>query len=160
MREKAGILKSGVPAVIAVQPPEALEVISDVAQRLGAPLSLWGEDYEAFEQRGRLVFQSAERLLDLPLPALMGHHQIANAGTAVAAALHLDQFAISHGAIERGLLEVRWPARMQQLNNGLLSRLLMPGSELWLDGGHNVAGGQAIARGDAVRYLGFSELLT
>ena len=94
-REKAGILKAGVPAVIAVQPPEALEVITDVAQRLGAPLSLWGEDYEAFEQRGRLVFQSAERLLDLPLPALMGHHQIANAGTAVAAALHLDQFAIS-----------------------------------------------------------------
>jgi len=145
-REKAGILKSGVPAVIAVQPPEALEVISNVAQRLGAPLSLWGEDYEAFEQRGRLVFQSAERLLDLPLPALMGHHQIANAGTAVAAALHLDQFAISPGAIERGLLEVRWPARMQQLNNGLLSRLLIPGSELWLDGGHNVAGGQAIAQ--------------
>jgi len=145
-REKAGILKAGVPALIAVQPPEALDVITDVAHRLGAPLSLWGEDYEAFEQRGRLVFQSAERLLDLPLPALMGHHQIANAGTAVAAALHLDQFAIGHSAIERGLLDVRWPARMQQLNNGVLSRLLMPGSELWLDGGHNVAGGQAVAQ--------------
>ena len=134
------------PAVIAVQPPEALDVITDVAQKLGAPLSLWGEDYEAFEQRGRLVFQSAERLLDLPLPALMGHHQIANAGTAVAAALHLDQLAIDDRAIERGLLDVRWPARMQQLNNGLLSRLLVPGSELWLDGGHNVAGGQAVAQ--------------
>ncbi len=145
-REKAGILKAGVPAVIAVQPPEALDVITDVAQKLGAPLSLWGEDYEAFEQRGRLVFQSAERLLDLPLPALMGHHQIANAGTAVAAALHLDQLAIDDRAIERGLLEVRWPARMQQLNNGPLSRLLVPGSELWLDGGHNVAGGQAVAQ--------------
>ena len=65
------------------------------------------------------MFQSAERLLDLPLPALMGQHQIANAGTAVAAALHLDQLAHQPTrAIERGLLEVRWPARMQQLNNG------------------------------------------
>jgi dihydrofolate synthase/folylpolyglutamate synthase len=145
-REKAGILKSGVPAVISVQPQEALDVITGVAQRLRAPLSLWGEDYEAFEQRGRLVFQSAERLLDLPLPALMGHHQIANAGTAVAAALRLDQLAIGDDAIERGLLDVTWPARMQQLNNGILSRLLLPGSELWLDGGHNVAGGQAVAQ--------------
>jgi dihydrofolate synthase / folylpolyglutamate synthase len=145
-REKAGILKSGVPAVISVQPQEALDVITGVAQALRAPLSLWGQDYEAFEQRGRLVFQSAERLLDLPLPALMGHHQIANAGTAVAAALHLDRLAIGDGAIERGLLDVNWPARMQQLNNGPLSHLLMPGSELWLDGGHNVAGGQAVAQ--------------
>jgi dihydrofolate synthase/folylpolyglutamate synthase len=142
-REKAGILKRGVPAIIAVQPSEALEVITEVARKVGAPLSLWGQDYEAFEQRGRLVFQSEERLLDLPPPALMGQHQIANAGTAVAAALHLG---LDDRAIERGLLTVRWPARMQQLNNGPLSRLLLPGSELWLDGGHNAAGGQAIAQ--------------
>lgn len=145
-REKAGILKSGVPAVISVQPQEALDVITAVAQRLGTPLSLWGQDYEAFEQRGRLVFQSEHRLLDLPLPALMGRHQIANAGTAVAAALHLEPLEIGVRAIERGLLDVRWPARMQQLNNGLLARLLTPGSELWLDGGHNAAGGEAVAQ--------------
>jgi dihydrofolate synthase/folylpolyglutamate synthase len=145
-REKAGILKPGVPAVVSEQPPEALEAIETAAQKLGAPLSLWGRDYEAFEQRGRLVYQSAERLLDLPLPALMGRHQITNAGTAVAAALHLDRLAVDAGAIERGLLGVRWPARMQQLNNGPLSRLLMRGSELWLDGGHNPAGGRAVAQ--------------
>ena len=144
--EKAGILKSRVPAVISAQPPEALEVIADVARRLGAPLSVWGQDFEAFEQRGRMVFQSSERLIDLPLPALMGQHQIANAGTAVAAALQLKSLAIGTDAIERGLLTARWPARMQQLSNGPLSRLLAPGSELWLDGGHNVAGGRAIAQ--------------
>ena len=94
-REKAGILKPGVPAVISVQPPEALDVITGVAQELRSAAVAVGQDYEAFEQRGRLVYQSAERLLDLPLPALMGHHQIANAGTAVAAALHLDQLGIA-----------------------------------------------------------------
>ena len=144
--EKAGILKAGVPAVVSVQPPQALEVIAGTARKLGAPLSVWGEDYEAFEQRGRLVFQSAERLLDLPLPALMGHHQIANAGTAVAAALQLRPLGLNDRAIERGLVEVRWPARMQRLDNGVLSRLLAPGTELWLDGGHNPAGAQAIAQ--------------
>ena len=141
--EKAGILKRGVPGIVAVQPPEALDVITAAARKIGAPLLLWGQDYEALEQRGRLVFQNEERLLDLPLPALLGQHQIANAGTAVAAAL---QFDVDDRAIQRGLIGVRWPARMQQLNNGPLSRLLLPASELWLDGGHNAAGGQAIAQ--------------
>jgi dihydrofolate synthase/folylpolyglutamate synthase len=144
--EKAGILKAGVPAVVSVQPPQALEVIAGTARKVGAPITVWGEDYEAFEQRGRLVFQSAERLIDLPLPALMGHHQIANAGTAVAAALQLKPLGLDDRAIERGLLEVRWPARMQRLDNGSLSRLAAPGTELWLDGGHNPAGGRAIAQ--------------
>jgi dihydrofolate synthase/folylpolyglutamate synthase len=145
-REKAGIMKPGVPAVVSAQVPDALSVIADVAERLAAPLYLWGRDFEAFEQRGRLVFQSAARLLDLPLPMLAGRHQIANAGTAVAAALQLGALAVGDRAIERGLVEAVWPARMQQLNNGPMSRLLTPGSELWLDGGHNPAGAQAIAQ--------------
>ena len=144
--EKAGILKPFVPAVVSRQPPEALEVVKGKARSLAAPLTVWGEDYEAFEQRGRLVFQSAERLLDLPLPALLGQHQITNAGTAVAAALRLQSLGPTVQAIERGLVEVQWPARMQRLDNGILSRLLAPGSELWLDGGHNAAGGEAIAQ--------------
>jgi len=142
-REKAGIVKSGVLAVIGPQPEAALEPIVARAKAVGAPLVLWGRDYEAFEQRGRLVFQSEARLLDLPLPALIGRHQISNAGIAVSAAL---QLGLPAGAIERGLAEVRWPARMQRLDNGPLSRLIAPGSELWLDGGHNPAAAEAIAQ--------------
>jgi dihydrofolate synthase/folylpolyglutamate synthase len=145
-REKAGILKTGTAAVISMQSPEALEVIKARAREVIAPLSVCGEDFEAFEQNSRLVFQSAERLLDLPLPALIGQHQIGNAGTAVAAALRLKWLGLDDKAIEHGLRQVRWPARMQRLDDGPLARLLKPGSELWLDGGHNPAGGQAIAQ--------------
>jgi dihydrofolate synthase/folylpolyglutamate synthase len=146
-REKAGILKPGTIAVISQQPAEALDAITAQASVAGAPLVVWGQDYEAFEQRGRLVYQSEQRLLDLPLPALMGRHQITNAGTAIAAALHLKSLGLADAAaIERGLVDVRWPARMQRLDNGPLSRLLASGSELWLDGGHNPAGAQAIAQ--------------
>jgi dihydrofolate synthase / folylpolyglutamate synthase len=144
--EKAGILKAGVPAVVSRQPPDALDVIRARAEEVRAPLVVWGEDYDAFEQRGRLVYQSAERLMDLALPALMGQHQVGNAGTAIAAALRLAPLGVADAAIERGLLDVRWPARMQRLDNGPLSRLLGPGSELWLDGAHNPAGAQAIAQ--------------
>src|SRR5215475_9555303 len=144
--EKAGILKPGVPAVISRQPPQALAAIRSQSSQVKAPLTVWGEDYEAYSQRGRLVYQSHERLLDLPLPALIGQHQLTNAGTAIAAALQLKLIGITHTAIERGLVEVRWPARMQRLDNGPLSQLLAPGSELWLDGAHNPAGAEAIAQ--------------
>ncbi|MDX2201693.1 MAG: folylpolyglutamate synthase/dihydrofolate synthase family protein [Hyphomicrobiaceae bacterium] len=145
-REKAGILRPGVTAIIAQQTSDAMDAIRAEADRVRAPLVVWGEAFEAFEQRTRLVYQDEERLLDLPLPALIGAHQIVNAGTAVAAALRLPVPGISERAIERGLTAVAWPARMQRLDNGPLPRLLASSaSELWLDGGHNVAGGAAIA---------------
>jgi len=146
-REKAGILKPGVEAVISQQPFEALDAIAGCARAVGAPLTIWGQDYEAFEQRGRLIYQNARQLLDLPLPALIGQHQIVNAGTAIAAAQHLKSFGLGETrAIERGLVEVRWPARMQRLTKGALAERVGHGSELWLDGGHNPAGGAAIAQ--------------
>jgi len=145
--EKAGILKPGVRAVLAQQPLEALTAISECAEAVAAPLTIWGQDYEAFEQRGRLVYQNAKQLMDLPLPLLIGQHQIVNAGTAIAAAQHLPDLGLGDvEAIERGLVEVRWPARMQRLTGGPLAESIGHGSELWLDGGHNPAGGAAIAQ--------------
>ena len=143
--EKAGILKRGVRGVISRQEGAALDVIRATAERVRAPLSVWGEDFEAFEQRGRMVFQSADRLLDLPRPALVGTHQIGNAGTAIAAALELADLGLDERAIESGLLSAEWPARMQRLVSGPLVAGLQPGSELWLDGGHNPAGAAAVA---------------
>ena len=144
--EKAGILKRGVPAIISQQSDEAGAVIAETARRVGARLISWGQDFDAYEQRGRLVVQHHDQLLDLPLPALIGRHQIGNAGTAVAVALELADIGIDEPAIERGLLSVRWPARMQRLVGGPLPALLKPGSELWLDGGHNPAAGQVLAQ--------------
>jgi dihydrofolate synthase / folylpolyglutamate synthase len=142
--EKAGILKRGVIAIIASQTDDALDTIRAVAQRVGAPLVLAGEDFDAYEQRGRLVFQNTATLLDLPKPALIGRHQIGNAGSAIAAALEIP--GMSKAAIEQGLTSVQWPARMQRLTGGALSALVPSPSELWLDGGHNPAGGQALAQ--------------
>jgi dihydrofolate synthase/folylpolyglutamate synthase len=143
--EKAGILKPGVRAVIARQPPEVERVIEERAAVVRAPLVQMGRDFDAYRQNGRLVFQQEDRLLDLPLPALIGRHQIGNAGVAVAAALEAKALAIGEAAIARGLVEARWPARMQRLVSGPLPDLLGPEAELWLDGAHNPAGGLALA---------------
>lgn len=143
--EKAGILKPRVKAVISQQDRVALDVLQAEARRLGAPLIVWGEQYQAYQQNGRLVVQTEDRVLDLPLPALAGRHQIVNAGTAVATALAFEGTPIAEAAIARGLVTVHWPARMQRLDQGPLPALLRPGSELWLDGGHNPAAGHVLA---------------
>lgn len=141
--EKAGILKPGRPAVVARQQDAALDAIEQTAERLGAPLSVMGRDFDAWAERGGLTFQGEDRLLDLPAPALTGPHQAANAGLAVAAALELG---LSDEAIARGLKTARWPARMQPLTAGpYAEQARRVGAELWLDGGHNPHAAQAVA---------------
>jgi dihydrofolate synthase/folylpolyglutamate synthase len=142
--EKAGILKRGVPAVIASQTREALAVIERQAGRMKAPLSIAGENWTATEERGRLVYQDNGGLLDLPAPKLYGRHQFENAGAAIAA-LRVAGLKLPVAAFEAGMTHVEWPARMQRLAHGRLVALLPPESELWLDGGHNADGGRAVA---------------
>jgi len=142
--EKAGILKRGVAAVTVSQTRGALAVIERQAARLKAPLRIAGEHWTATEERGRLVYQDSDGLLDLPAPKLYGRHQFENAGAAIAA-LRVSGLKLPAAAFEAGMTGVDWPARMQRLSHGRLAALLPPESELWLDGGHNADGGQAIA---------------
>ncbi|WP_294924259.1 folylpolyglutamate synthase/dihydrofolate synthase family protein [uncultured Paracoccus sp.] len=139
--EKAGILKRGVPCIVAPQPPEARAVIEARAEALSAPLHIARQDWESRREGDSLVFQDGDGLMDLPLPVLPGPHQIENAGTAIAALR-----ALGYGRIEAraAVTEAEWPARMQRLTHGPLTQAA-PGSEIWLDGGHNPAGGQAVA---------------
>lgn len=139
--EKAGILKRGVPCVVGPQTDAAMAVIEDRAARLGVPLLAHGQHWQAWEERGRLIYQDETGLLDLPLPNLPGPHQIDNAGAALAALRHLGR---DEAAAEAAVTRAHWPARMQRLRRGPLVDLA-PGVELWLDGGHNPAGGQAVA---------------
>jgi dihydrofolate synthase / folylpolyglutamate synthase len=139
--EKAGILKRGVPCIVGPQDGEALEAIEARAARLGAPLLAYGQHWHVWEERGRLVYQDETGLLDLPLPNLPGPHQIANAGAALAALRHLGH---DEAACEAAVTRADWPARMQRLRRGPLAKAA-PEAELWLDGGHNPAAGEALA---------------
>ncbi|CUH85320.1 bifunctional folylpolyglutamate synthase/dihydrofolate synthase [Thalassovita mediterranea] len=138
--EKAGIIKRGVPCIVGPQPEEAMDVIEATAARLGAPLIAYGQHWHVWEERGRLIYQDEQGLLDLPLPNLPGAHQIQNAGAAIAALRHLKKGDV---AAEAAVSDAFWPARMQRLATGPLIDAA-PDAELWLDGGHNPAAGQAI----------------
>jgi dihydrofolate synthase/folylpolyglutamate synthase len=142
--EKAGIFKPDVPAIVAAQPREALDVIERQAARLHAPIRIAGEDWTATEERGRLVYQDDAGLIDLPAPKLYGRHQFENAGLAIAALRAVDTLRLAPAAFE-GVAKAEWPARMQLLSSGSLAALVPSGGELWLDGGHNPDGGRVIA---------------
>ncbi len=139
--EKAGIIKRDIPVIVGPQHPDGLAVIDSTATRLGAPILAYGQHWHVAEDRGRLIFQDENGLLDLPLPNLPGPHQIQNAGAAIAALRLLGK---GEQAAEGAVTRAEWPARMQRLRRGPLVEMA-PETELWLDGGHNPAGGEAVA---------------
>ncbi|HEU0071224.1 MAG TPA: folylpolyglutamate synthase/dihydrofolate synthase family protein [Alphaproteobacteria bacterium] len=144
--EKAGILKAGVPGIIGAQAPEALKVIEARAAEIGAPLFRMNEDWTAAATARGLRFKSGAKQLNLPLPNLLGAHQIANAGAAVATLQSLPQLKVPESALAGGLTQAQWPARLQRLTKGPLVEMLPRHVELWLDGGHNPSAGEALAK--------------
>jgi dihydrofolate synthase/folylpolyglutamate synthase len=139
--EKAGIIKRGVPVVVGPQHEDALEVIENTAMRLGAPVLAYGQHWHVSTERDRLIYQDETGLLDLPMPALLGAHQVQNAGAALASLRYLGA---DETACEAAMTNAEWAARMQRLKTGPLVDSA-PQAELWLDGGHNAAAGIALA---------------
>ncbi len=145
--DKAGIMRAHVPLIVGPQEDASRETIARRADAMGVPLSIFGQDFFAHQEHGRMVYQDGTGLLDLPLPRLSGRHQIENAAVAIAA-LRAAGWA-KDDAIERGLRSVEWPARLQRLTHGPLFAAAPPGAEIWLDGGHNPHGAAAVARAAA-----------
>ncbi|MSO64242.1 MAG: bifunctional folylpolyglutamate synthase/dihydrofolate synthase [Alphaproteobacteria bacterium] len=143
--EKAGILKPNVPAVIGPQVPEAMAVISRRAADVGARTVAFGDQWSCAPSPSGLRVTVGSETLDLPAPALPGVHQSVNAGIAVTLARQLAGFHLPVSAIARGLAAVSWPGRLQRLARGPLTALLPESVEVWLDGAHNPAGGEALA---------------
>ena len=120
-REKAAVIRPGVSAVIAQQPPEALKVLLDRCVAVGVQPSLPGEgDFSDFSARYAL--------------SLRGAHQIQNASVAIrlAESLRLHGFPITADQIRFGLANTHHPARLESIPPFLL------------DGAHNPAGAEAL----------------
>jgi dihydrofolate synthase/folylpolyglutamate synthase len=122
-REKAGIIKPGVPCLVGALPPDAHEEIARAAAAASAPLSHLGPDFGPPEAA----------------TALPGRHQAGNAAIAVELArrawAHLGRAgALSPEAVRAGLAGVRWPGRLERV-----------ASDVLLDCAHNVEGARALA---------------
>jgi dihydrofolate synthase/folylpolyglutamate synthase len=140
--EKAGIAKSGVPLVTRAYPLEAATRVAEIAAQRGALHLIQGRDWHSRVDGGRLRYRDAKGSLDLPLPALPGAHQIDNAALAIAMLRHAQGFDLPEQALAAGMIDVRWPARLQKLRPGPL----VGDREVWLDGGHNAQAAEFLAK--------------
>ena len=143
-REKAGIIKRGVPVAVGTQPAEVMDVLARHARESGAELRARGPDWTVTPGADGFDFADPSGTLPLPRPSLLGLHQLDNAGIAVAA-LRATGLGLPPEAFRSGIARATWPARMQRLH-GALAGLLPSGWELWLDGGHNPGAGVVLAR--------------
>ena len=143
--EKAGILKEGVPVVVAEQHEEAREVILARARELRCPVIETAAAYRiensVMEEgcaRARVTRIASGRSVEIA-PQLKGGFQLQNALAAVAAVhvLHRQGFAIPAEAIEKGIAATVWPGRLEKLHSQL---------DVYLDGAHNPAAARELAR--------------
>ncbi len=149
--EKAGIIKARSPCVIAPQTPEALDAgVMDVfegrAEVCAAPLYEHGRDWrvEFCDGGFRLLFEG--QAFVFPRPALLGAHQVCNAGGALAVLYVLrDRFGWDVDVISRALGAVAWSGRLEHIQGGRVFDMLAPDCTLWYDGGHNESAGAALA---------------
>ena len=136
-REKAGILKPGVPVVVAPQPDEAMGAVREVARQVEAPVIDVGERF-GWEARGSGIdgqyfsVLGPRRRYNLWTP-LLGEHQLENAATAIATVETLvdNGHNLSSESISEGIRRVNWPARLQLLTED--------GGPVVVDGAHNPA---------------------
>ena len=144
--EKAGIIKPGVPVVIGPQDEIAREVILRRADQLSAPVSMFGQDFTGRQEHGRMVYEDEMGLLDLPMPRLIGRHQVENAAVAIAGLRHAGRGWGQDTAVEKGMRTVDWPGRLQRLSHGPVIADAPEDAEVWLDGGHNPHCAAAVSR--------------
>ncbi|MDX5985372.1 bifunctional folylpolyglutamate synthase/dihydrofolate synthase [Sphingomonas echinoides] len=153
--EKAGIAKAGVPLVTMRYSDSVTQRVAEVAQAAGATVLPTGTDWRFTVEADRLLYTDAAGQVETPLPTLAGPHQPENLALAIALLRHQSALAIPPEAYSAAARHTRWPARMQRLHAGPLTALLPPGSQLWLDGGHNPAAAAAIsATLDAIAHPG------
>lgn len=125
-REKAGIIKPGVPVLTAATAPEALEVIATSARHMNSPLAVIGPA------------DTRQPPLDTIQLPLLGEHQRWNAALAVATVRKLaDQIPVGDSALRTGLQRVRWAGRLQIVKRP-------NGQVVLLDGAHNPAGAESL----------------
>lgn len=142
-RLKAGIFRGGVPAVLAEQPAIALAMLREEAKRVGADAYSAQQHWKA-DWRDTAFFFGGQRLhVRTPWLGLAGRHQARNAGAACAAVEMLDDPRITPDSMAAGLRQAAWPARLQKLTDGPLTRGF--GGAIVIDAAHNPGGAEALA---------------
>lgn len=142
--EKAGILKQGVPVILAEQHPEVGEIVLARASELQCPVIEPAHVFQIDSEsslgglvRARVTETASGTIFELD-PSLPGRFQLQNALNAVAAARFLQTrgFRISNDDITTGIANTVWPGRLEKLQSN---------PDIYLDGAHNPSAARELA---------------
>ena len=141
-QQKAGIMRTGRPSIWAKQLPEAYAQLKQQAQQLCVSVRTEGKDFHVKPtNKGGLCLKTNSETITTPPLNLFGEHQTKNAALALMA-LKTSGLVKDMTAAAEGASRANWPARVQKLKEGNLTRLV--GRTIWLDGAHNVHGAKAL----------------
>lgn len=150
-RQKAGIFKTGTPAIMHSQSPEARAGIHDIATQKDITTFWMGDDFSYHYDEEALYLTIDGASYTAPLPSLRGAHQAGNAALA-AAALHYSGVMSLQDGLD-GIAKAVWPGRVQKLTTGSLTKITN-GTAIWLDGAHNAHGATALVEAMSMEYDG------
>jgi dihydrofolate synthase/folylpolyglutamate synthase len=142
--EKAGIMKASVPCFVGAQQAEAREVLKRHARVVACPITLHGHDWAYAFQHTHIAVEVGKAAFHLPQPALAGVHQHHNAALAAVVAHALPALPVTGQALEAGVRNAVWPARLQRLTRGPLVEAWGERGTVVLDGGHNPSAAMAL----------------
>jgi dihydrofolate synthase/folylpolyglutamate synthase len=149
--EKSFIIKQGTKIISAPQQKTTIDILQAQSRDMQSSVYLYGEDFciDFIEERPlNMVFSSANEQLMLEKPSLAGSHQIINAAVAImSVCVNRNCFSakINENHISNGIKTAYWPVRMEPVLNRKIVSILPEGSEVFIDGAHNISGAQAIA---------------
>jgi len=137
-KEKVGIFKKNVPAVISKQNIESFEIINKESKKKNVKLYAYNKFWKISKiNPTNFNIKVGSEHFCIPIPKLFGHHQLYNSGTALTVSKVQNILKLNDGLTFSGIKKTFWPARMQNLKSGKLKKIIGKNFELWLDGGHN-----------------------
>jgi dihydrofolate synthase/folylpolyglutamate synthase len=138
--EKACIIRENTDLILGLQPLEAAEIIEVMAFDKNAKLIRFNKEFSIEIYENSFDFLSEKiNLMSLEIPNLRGRHQIENAAIAIACCVNLG-----FTNVEKAMKSTFWPSRIEKIENGLL-KFLPKGSEIYIDGAHNISGAASLA---------------
>jgi dihydrofolate synthase/folylpolyglutamate synthase len=147
--EKALIMRQNTPMIVASQALEAKNIIKILADDQKIPCYFYDEDFSILldQETKKFDFNFHDIYFEnLPKPALLGMHQYINFATAITTALSINhKISVTEKAIRKAIETVKWPSRIEKIENGLCKIFHNPESEIWIDGAHNEGGANCLA---------------
>ncbi|MFH0807871.1 MAG: folylpolyglutamate synthase/dihydrofolate synthase family protein, partial [Elusimicrobiota bacterium] len=146
-KEKAGIIKKGVPVISAAQEDAVLQTIAKTAKNHKSELYVYGKDFKCFyvdtdwANKCQYISYNDKKHFYTNVPlSLLGRHQLMNAAMALKfmGILQEEGYEIAENAIHKGLRSAYWPARFEIINQ-------RTGNTLIIDGAHNPHGTATLA---------------